>query len=87
MWEYNYNSLQHYASPYYDPQKAHEYYEQHKKLKGRRTTTTLTDEGKEAASYVKSQITDEKNAKLEPSSLLVIVSPSSSKAARQRESR
>lgn len=65
MWEYNYDSLQHYASPYYDPQKAHEYYEQHKKLKGRKSSTSLTDTGKEAAGYVKSQIDEEKNAKLE----------------------
>ena len=36
--------LMHYASPYYDPVKAHEYYEQHKQLKGR-PTGRLTDEG------------------------------------------
>ena len=30
------DTLQHYASEYYDPQKAHEYYEEHKKLKGRK---------------------------------------------------
>ena len=38
--------LMHYASPYYDPIKAHEYYEQHKQLKGR-PTGRLTDEGKQ----------------------------------------
>ena len=38
--------LMHYASPYYDPVKAHEYYEQHKQLKGR-PTGRLTDEGKQ----------------------------------------
>ena len=38
--------LMHYASPYYDPVKAHEYYEQHKHLKGR-PTGSLTDEGKQ----------------------------------------
>ena len=38
--------LIHYASPYYDPVKAHEYYEQHKQLKGR-PTGSLTDEGKQ----------------------------------------
>lgn len=38
--------LIHYASPYYDPVKAHEYYEQHKHLKGR-PTGRLTDEGKQ----------------------------------------
>lgn len=37
-----------YASPYYDYQKAHEYYEQHKQLKGRtRSASSLSDEGKE----------------------------------------
>ena len=34
------NSLKHYASEYYDPVKAHEYYEQHKQLKGRKKGTT-----------------------------------------------
>lgn len=29
------NDVVHYASQYYDPVKAHEYYEQHKQLKGR----------------------------------------------------
>lgn len=38
--------LIHYASPYYDPVKAHEYYEQHKHLKGR-PIGRLTDEGKQ----------------------------------------
>ena len=38
--------LIHYASPYYDPVKAHEYYEQHKHLKGR-PTGRITDEGKQ----------------------------------------
>lgn len=37
-----------YSSPYYDYQKAHEYYEQHKQLKGRtRSKSQLSDEGKE----------------------------------------
>ena len=48
--------LYHYASPYYDPVKAHEYYEQHKKLKGRTAGRTLTDTGKEAKLYVSDQI-------------------------------
>lgn len=42
------DALAHYASPYYDPKKAHEYYERTKKLKGRKTGTTLNDAGKEA---------------------------------------
>jgi hypothetical protein len=37
-----------YSSPYYDYQKAHDYYEAHKQLKGRkRSTSLLSDEGKE----------------------------------------
>ena len=35
--------LQHYASPYYDPVKAHEYYMRTRELKGRRSTTKLND--------------------------------------------
>ena len=31
--------LRHYASPYYDPQKAHEYYTRTRELKGRSTTS------------------------------------------------
>ena len=57
--------LIHYASPYYDPVKAHEYYEEHKKLKGRKSTAGLNDSGKEAAKYVKKQIDDEKNRLIE----------------------
>lgn len=49
-----------YASPYYDPVKAHEYYEEHKKLKGRTaSTSTLNETGKKAAAYVKNQINEE----------------------------
>ena len=33
--------LRHYASPYYDPQKAHEYYMRTRELKGRSTTCLL----------------------------------------------
>ena len=54
-----------YASPYYDPVKAHEYYEEHKKLKGngRNTSTaSLNETGKKAALYVKKQIDDEKES-------------------------
>lgn len=50
------DTLSHYASPYYDPKKAHEYYERTKKLKGRKTGTTLNDAGKEAKTYVRTQI-------------------------------
>ena len=47
--------LIHYASPYYDPVKAHEYYEQHKHLKGR-PTGRLTDEGKQIWKVTKMNI-------------------------------
>ena len=50
------DSIAHYTSPYYDPVKAHEYYERTKKLKGRKTGTSLNDSGKEAKTYVKNQI-------------------------------
>lgn len=38
--------LIHYASEYYDPVKAHEYYMKHRHLKGR-TTSGLNEEGKQ----------------------------------------
>lgn len=47
--------LMHYASQYYDPVKAHEYYEQHKQLKGR-PTGRLTDEGKQVWKATKMNI-------------------------------
>lgn len=50
------DSIAHYASQYYDPVKAHEYYERTKKLKGRRTGTSLNDSGKEAKTYVRNRI-------------------------------
>lgn len=50
------DQLVHYASPYYDPKKAHEYYERTKQLKGRKTGTSLNDTGKEAKTYVRTQI-------------------------------
>ena len=57
--------LKHYASPYYDPVKAHEYYLKNRELKGRRSTTGLNDEGKNAARYVKEQLTSERKQKVE----------------------
>ena len=59
------NDLQHYASPYYDPQKAHEYYMRTRELKGRRSATKLSDEGKKVWSYTKNEIKAEKKAKVE----------------------
>lgn len=49
-----------YASPYYDPVKAHEYYMQHRVLTGRTSTAGLNDKGKEAARYVKNSLNDER---------------------------
>lgn len=59
--------LMHYASEYYDPVKAHEYYEEHKKLKGRKTTSGLNEEGRIAAQYTKQQLNEEKKQKIEAS--------------------
>lgn len=60
------SELFHYASKYYDPQKAHEYYEAHKELKGRKPSTAgLTSEGKQIASYVKTNINAERKAMVE----------------------
>lgn len=54
------NELLHYASPYYDPVKAHEYYMRTRELKGRKSTSKLNDEGKNAAKYVRERLTEEK---------------------------
>lgn len=53
-----------YASKYYDPVKAHEYYERTKQLKGRTSTKNLSNEGKSALSYVKKSINDQKKSDL-----------------------
>lgn len=58
------NSLKHYASPYYDPVKAHEYYMRTRELKGRGSTAGLNEEGKDAAKYVKEQLTTERKEKV-----------------------
>lgn len=51
-----------YASKYYDPDKAHEYYEKTKKLQGRRSNKGLNEAGIEAAEYMRKQV-DEEHAK------------------------
>ena len=56
-----------YASKYYDPVKAHEYYMKHRKLKGRRkrgSTAGLSEIGKAAAAEVKEQLQAELKAAL-----------------------
>lgn len=60
--------LKHYASPYYDPVKAHEYYERTKQLKGHSTGTStakLNDTGKAAVDYVKKSINSERDQKIQ----------------------
>lgn len=57
--------LVHYASKYYDPVKAHEYYEEHKKLKGRTSTAGLNEEGRIAAQYIRKNINDERDKNIE----------------------
>ena len=56
--------LDHYASEYYDPVKAHEYYERTKQLKGR-TTRGMSEKQKEAWTYTKDQISIKKKATIE----------------------
>lgn len=58
------DTLIHYASEYYDPVKAHEYYEKHKKLKGRQGSTSgLNEEGRDAARYIKNKLEEERKSK------------------------
>lgn len=57
-----------YASKYYDPAKAHEYYMKHRKLKGRKKRTStagLNEAGKIASSEVKEAINAEKKEYLD----------------------
>ena len=61
-------SLKHYASPYYDPVKAHEYYMKNRELKGensRKSTAGLNDEGKAVARYIKNQLDTERKSKID----------------------
>jgi hypothetical protein len=59
------NSLTHYASKYYDPVKAHEYYLRTRQLKGKRSTSALNEEGKKIWSSTKNEIAIEKKAAVE----------------------
>lgn len=52
-----------YASKYYDPVKAHEYYEKHKKQTARTSTKGMNASQKEMAAYVKDRLMAEKKAK------------------------
>ena len=57
------SELKHYASQYYDPEKAHEYYLQNRQLKGR-STSGLSDEGKDVWNAAKANITSEKKNRI-----------------------
>lgn len=59
------DEIKHYASPYYDPEKAHEYYMRNRELIGRKSTAQLNDDGKAAAKYVKEQLTSERKRKVQ----------------------
>lgn len=57
------NTISHaqYASPYYDPVKAHEYYMRTRELKGRKKGQ-LNEEGRAALSYAERHINEERDA-------------------------
>lgn len=67
------NFLAHYASEYYDPAKAREYYLRNRELKGKQSTSELTVKGdkggnerrSQAWTYAKKQIGDEQKGNLE----------------------
>lgn len=64
----NKQELTHYASKYYDPAKAHEYYLKNRQLKGR-TTAGLSDEGKNIWIDTKANITSAKKRDIEAAKL------------------
>ena len=53
-----------YASKYYDPVKAHEYYMKNRELKNRRSTKSLNEEGRYTAQYVKERLNAERDQKI-----------------------
>lgn len=58
-------ALAHYASPNYDPVKAHEYYIRNRKLKGRQSTKGFDQKQLEGLAYVRSQVAEKKKKQLE----------------------
>lgn len=68
--------LAHYASEYYDPAKAHEYYLKNRELKGQRSSSGLTvkknkeatDRRQEAWTYAKNQIGEKQKAETQVAS-------------------
>ena len=59
--------LEHYANPYYDPVKAHEYYMKHRELVGRKSTSGLNEAGRGMAKMVKDKLNAEKKQAIEAS--------------------
>jgi hypothetical protein len=57
--------LAHYADPYYDPVKAHEYYLQNRQLKGRQSTKGMSETQKEGLAYAKNQLAIAKKGDLQ----------------------
>lgn len=53
-----------YKDPNYDPVKAHEYYEKHKKLKGRRSTKGFSQSQKERFAFAKFQLGEDKKRQI-----------------------
>lgn len=89
VWSYSHpasaDELCHYASPYYDPVKAHEYYMRTREPKGKNSTAGLNEKGKEAATYVKEQISSEQKQKAENLKTERGTTLSTHKAEMQRE--
>lgn len=56
------SAIAHYASQYYDPVKAHEYYLRTRELKGRTSTSGLNDTGREALTQVKAKLKEERDS-------------------------
>ena len=61
------NTIAHYASKYYDPVKAHEYYMRTRKLKGRNSTSGLNEKGREAARYIRQKLSEERKSTVDAS--------------------
>jgi hypothetical protein len=61
-------SLQHYASPYYDPVKAKEYYERTKKLKGERDANKLTSEQQDVYNVSRDEMAKAKQKEVDAAS-------------------
>jgi len=74
-------SLSHYADPYYDPVKAHEYYLKVRKLKGRQSTTGFDQKQREGLAYVRSRVAEVKKNKLDAARTTAIHGAEEARAA------